>query len=321
MRERYGWLRSAILILAFSLAIGHIVEDGPGIAEARAVNERVTGKPMSLDKAARQALQDSEKAFPSEEAGFSAYYRMEESGNHTLDKSKVDDHIFSPVEPGDTTLRTAPATLVGVGENYTVATLTLENIDGLKSTVNLYYDDEGWIVAYLSSGVASALIWQAKNVDVENPDVDEIGDTILLNAINVVVDDALGKTAIEDDDSALGHYHWQLPEADNFLMMVISRQDQGEYPVQFAVPDSLTLKEISSSLWVSQGTNTDAPCAQVTLDDVDLIAEKCKKGIYSGTINPANMANTTAHTWTLTQSARDEGGSGSLMIIIYKSSS
>ena len=102
-------------------------------------------------------------------------------------------------------------------------------------------------MAYLSSGVSSALVWQAKDIDVEDPLVEEIGDTILLDAINIVIDEALGETAIESDDTDLGHYHWQYPDADNFLMMAVSRQDQGEYPVQFAVPESLTLSEISSS--------------------------------------------------------------------------
>lgn len=305
----------AVVSAAFSLL-------GSSDAVGSSVNDvGLPGKSLELTASASLALQNSDTAFPSESAGFSAYYRMEDSGSHSLDKAAVDDHIFSPVEPEDTTLRTAPATLVEVGENYTVATLTLENIDSSISEVNLYYDDEGWIVAYLSSGEASALVWQAKDIDVENPDIDEIGDTILLEAINVVVAEALNESAIENDDSNLGHYHWQFPDADNFLMMAVSRQDQGEYPVQFAIPDSLTLSEISTSLWVSQGSNPQAPCAKVTLDDTELIARQCSKGIYSGTVNLASLADTAGHTWKLVQSERDEGGSGAMMIIIYATSS
>lgn len=321
MHISFRWFYCSILFLVVSAATFTFSEDRPRTAEASVIPAGIPGTPMILKAAARQALQDSEKAFPSDSAGFSAYYRLEDNGSFSLDKGTVDDHIFSPVEPEDTTLRTAPATLVEVGENYTVATLTLNNIESLVSTVNLYYDDEGWIVAYLPSGDASALIWQAKDIDVENPDVEDIGDTILLETINVVVDEALGKPAIEDDDSNLGHYHWQFPDADNFLMMAVSRQDRGEYPVQFAVPDSLTLYEISASMWVSQGTNPDAPCAKVTMDNSDLISRQCSKGIYSGTVNLTNLADTTAHTWNLVHSERDEGGSGALMVIIYATSS
>ena len=323
MYESSRWLCCALLLLAVSVATATFSESGSGTAEARAMAEGLPGEPMILTKAARLALQASDKAFPSADAGFSAYYRVGESGSYSLTKKTVDDHIFSPLAAEDTSLRTAPATLVEVGQNYTVATLTLENIDGLASTVNLYYDDQGWVVAYMSKGVASALVLQARDIDLDNPEVGDntIGETTLLDAINVVVKEALGATAIKSSDSGLGYYHWQFEDADNFLMMMISRSQQDPYPVQFAVPSSITLLEISASLWISQGTNPLAPCAEVTLDDEDLIAKECEKGIYNGTATLTESSETTTYTWTLEQSERDEGGSGSLMVIIYQSAS
>ena len=281
--------------------------------------EGLPGEPMMLTAAARQALQASDKAFPSADAGFSAYYRVGESGSYSLTKKTVDDHIFSPLGT-EKTMRTAPATLVEVGQNYTVATLTLHNIDGLESTVNLYYDDQGWVVAYLSKDVASALVLQAHGIDPENPkiDDDDVGETTLLDAINVVVDEALDETAIGSDDDDLGYYHWQFPTADNFLMMMISKKEVGEYPVQFAVPSTITVSEISASLWVSQWNNPLAPCATVTLDDTDLITKQCTKGIYNGTATLTESSDTATYTWKLVQSERLEGGSGSLMVIIYQ---
>lgn len=314
-------LHLGVLMLAAAVGIPYPAEGSPGVLAAREYKLEPPSEPVALKVSARHSLQDSDTAFPSDSAGFSAYFRMERNGAYRLDKGKVDDHIFSPVEPEDSTLRTAPATLVEVGENYTVATLTLENIDLSLSKVNLYYDDEGWIVAYLSSGEASALVWQAKDIDVENPSVDEIGGTILLESINIVVDEALEEDPIEADDAELGYYHWQYPDADNFLMMAVSRRDQGEYPVQFAIPDSLTISEISASLWVSQGSNSQAPCAHVTLDDADLIARQCSRGIYSATADLSSLSDTIAHTWKLIHSERDQGGSGALLMIIYQSTS
>jgi hypothetical protein len=317
------WLCCSILLLAASIATVTFSQDGSVAAEASQAFAGLPGKPMMLTATARQALQASDKAFPSETAGFSAYYRVGKPSSYSLDKSAVDDYIFSSVESGDTSLRTAPATLVDVGQNYTVAKLTLQNIDDLESELYLYYDDEGWIVAYLDNDEASALVWQAKGIDPENPSIDndDIDNTILLDAINIVLEEALGEAAIKDDDDGLGYYHWQFPNADNFLMMAVSRDAEGEETVQFAVADSLTLFEISANLWISQSTNSVAPCASVTLDDSDLIAEQCSKGIYSGKVDLEGMADTVAHTWKLTQSEQDEGGSGSLMVIIYGSSS
>ena len=137
----------------------------------------------------------------------------------------------------------------------------------------------------------------------------------------MVVDEALDETAIGSDDDDLGYYHWQFPNADNFLMMMISKADVGEYPVQFAVPGSITVSEISASLWVSQWNNPLAPCATVTLDDDDLIPKKCTKGIYNGTATLTASSDTTTYTWKLEQSERAEGGSGSLMVIIYQTAS
>ena len=323
MYESSRWLCCALLLLAVSVATATLSEGGSATAEAMAIAEGLPGEPMMLTRAARQALQASDKAFPSADAGFSAYYRVGESGSYSLTKKTVDDHIFSPLAADDTTKRTAPATLVEVGQNYTVATLTLQNIDGLASTVNLYYDDQGWVVAYLSRDVASALVLQAYDIDEEDPKIedDDIGNTILLDAINVVVKEALDETAIGADNDDLGYYHWQFPNADNFLMMMISRADQSEYPVQFAVPSSITLSEISASMWVSQGNNASAPCAKVTLDGSDLIEQRCAKGIYHGKATLTASEETKTYNWKLMQSSQDEGGSGSLMVIIYQTAS
>ena len=275
---------------------------------------------LGLTAAARQALQETDKAFPADEAGFSAYYRMVEEGSHSLEKGKVDNYIFSPIISGDTTVRTGPAKIVEVGDNYTVATLSLINIDNLTSKVNLYYDDQGWIVAYLPNDAPSSQIWQAREEDEEDPEVRDISNTTLLEAINVVVDDALKEMAIAPDDSGLGYYHWQHTTADNFLMMAIARTGQGEYPVQFAVPESLAVSEVSASMWISQGANVEAPCAKVTLDSTDLIAKKCERGIYSESGNLEDFKAKTAHSWKLIHSKQDGGGSGSLLMILYSSS-
>ena len=269
----------------------------------------------------RPAWQGDELAFPSDTAGFSAYYRREKDGSNSLDKDTVDDHIFGPIEAGVNTALAAPAKLVDVGNNFTVASLSLKNIDSLTSAVNLYYDDEGWIVAYLPIDEPASQIWQARNIDSETPIITDINDNTLLDAINVVIDEALKETAVEHDDTELGYYHWQYSEADNFLMLAVSREARGEYPVQLAVPDSLTVKEVSSTMWISQGTNAQAPCAKVTVDDTDVIAETCAKGIYSATTSLTESEGTSTHSWKLIQTERDGGASGALLMILYSSSS
>lgn len=277
----------------------------------------LTGTRLNLTPDAKEALQDGDLAFPSDSAGFSAYYRMMDDGNARLDKSKVDGHIFSPVEDGSTDVLLKQADMVDIGDNYTIATLSLENVDAIPSEVNLYYDSEGWIVAYLPSGTPSSEVWQARGLDIENPKIEDISNTTLLDAINVVVKDALEETIIDTQNEKLGYYHWQHQEADNFLMMAISRDVVGEYPVQFSVPNTLTIQEVAGTLWISKGESAEAPCARVTLDDSDLISDKCTKGIFSMTRDLENFNARMGHSWKLEQTLRDEGASGALLMILY----
>lgn len=270
---------------------------------------------------AMQTTEEQELAFPADSAGFSAYYRLMDEGSFSLDKGTVDGYIFSPISAGDTGVRTSPATLVSIGDNYTVARVSLENIDDIVSTVNLYYDDEGWIIAFLPKGTASSQIWQARKEDVENPRVTDIALTTLLDTLNVVISEALEKTAIEADEPDLGYYHWQFPTADNFLMMAVSRQNEGEYPVQFSIPESLDVSEISATLWISQDVNVDAPCARIEFDEADLIAKQCEKGIFSSIVDLSDFESEGAHSWKLVQSERNEGASGGLLMIVYSESS
>ena len=309
--------KSVVVALVFIITLvllAYIGSFGKGNSQYKG---HFPGIQLNLTAEARNALQSSELAFPSDSAGFSAYYRRNDNGSHSLDKDTVDNYIFSPVEAGKITYRAAPANLVSIGDNYTVATMSIINIDGLESSLNIYYDDEGWIVAYLPEGTPSSQVWQARQEDLENPAVADISLTTLLDAINVVISEALGESAIPHDDSGLGYYHWQHEDADNFLMMAVSKKDQGEYPVQFSVPETLAVAEIASTLWISQGENLQAPCATVALDDAALIAQQCQKGIFSAKVDLEGFGGQTAHNWKLTQSERDEGGSGALLIILY----
>ena len=293
---------------------------GPGAASAEMVKEPFNGVELGLTPAARHALEESDdKAFPSADAGFSAYYQVGTKGSYGLNKDTVDDYIFDPLRSDDGTAMTGPATLVEIGDNYTVAQMHLTNIDGITSTVNLYYDDEGWVVAYLDNDADSSNIWYAKGVDAENPESNQVdlSKTTFLEAINLVVKDALVGMAIDDDATGFGFYHWQHTTADSFLMMAVVRKVQGPYPVQMAVPATLTVKEVSVTMWISQLNNAQAPCAKVTLDSSDLIGKVCTKGFHSESEDVDDFDDNTNHTWKLIQSDRDEGASGALMIILY----
>ena len=307
-----NWL--AILTL-FLLAFGAIfLARGIWNNAGQSESSEFPGITLGLTAEARQSLQLSGEAFPSESAGLSAYYRLGSPGDYGLDKDKVDTHIFGPVPPNLVTPRAGPAVVRSMGANYTIATLPLLNIDRIPSNVNLYYDDQGWIVAYLPANSPSSQIWQAAQLDVENPSLSTVNHT-LLDAINVVLEDALSGTAISDAD--LSYYHWQHEDVDQFLMIAATRDDIGTYPIAFTVPESFDIVEVSATMWIAQGSNTTAPCATLTLDSEDLIAKKCAKGLYHETVDLYNLGRQASHNFTLTQSDSDQGSSGALLMVIY----
>ena len=284
------------------------------------------GITFELTAEASNALQQAGQAFPADDAGFSAYYRVPDSGGQRLNKSAVDAEIFAPVSSGDLTYRDSPASIIATGGNYTVASLPIINIDyvsdtdKLITTVNVYYDDQGWIVAYLPADTPSAQIWQARTLDAENPSLSDVSNTVLLDAINIIYKDGLNNSPpLTADTDGLGYYHWQHPDAANLLMLAVARGDQGgaNSPVSFAVPSTFEVAEVSAAMWISQDVNPMAPCAELTLDAADLIAQKCAKGFYHATADLTAFNAQSAHVLKLEQSQRDEGASGGLLMLVY----
>ena len=283
------------------------------------------GITLELTAEASNALQQAGQAFPESDAGFSAYYRVSNSGGYGLDKAAVDAEIFAPVSSGDLTYRDSVASIIATGGNYTVASLPIINIDyvsdtdKLITTVNVYYDDQGWVVAYLPANTSSAQVWQARTLDAENPTLSAV-DTVLLDAINVIYVDGLNNsTPLTTDAAGFNYYHWQHPDAANFLMLAVAHGEQGgaNQPVSFAVPATFEVAEVSATLWISQDVNPSAPCAKLTLDAADLIAQKCAKGFYHATADLNTFNAQSAHVMKLEQSARDEGASGGLVMLVY----
>ena len=314
------WLLAAVLVGVAVVGGLTVVSSGddPIDPEAGAAPDIILG----LTAEARESLQNANLAFPSDQAGFSAYYRVATSTLGRMQKDTIDNYIFGPVPAGVISRRNTAATIKDMGDNYTVADMHLLNINGIPSTVNLYYDDQGWVVAYLPKDAPSSQIWQARGaggVDEDNPRIDDadLGNTLLLEAINVALEEALEGTKIASDDAKLGYYHFKYPNADSFLMMAAARGEKGESPISFTVPATLTVKEVSATLWITESDEV-APCAKVALDDTDLIAEKCAKGIYHASPSLTTFNAKTAHAMKLTtQSTTDKGAAGALLMVVY----
>ena len=318
-------LTGCLIILAAIGALFAINFVGGSAAPDEAESPGIT---LGLTGEAREALLQSGQAFPSATAGFSTYYRVPAAnsgggtGSYGLAKSTVDDRIFGRRLSSVVGRRPAPAVILDLGANYTVASMPLYNIGGLITTVRVYYDDEGWIVAYLPRGVPPSQIWQARELDDENPSLSDISETVFLDAINVILADGLGGDAIDHTAEGLGYYHWQYPAADSFLMMAVVQRGVGLAPVSFAVPELLNIKEVSATLWLTENSGINRPCATLTLGKLDLIPKKCSNGFYNTFLNPDDFNSLVDHSQVaylmkLTHSEHSGGASGALLMLVY----
>ncbi len=311
-------LRAFIAAMVFlALSAAWLLHTGSGPEETE--EEPFGGITLGLTAEAQETLRRAGEAFPADQVGFSAYYRVGSPGNEGLNKRAVDNYIFSDDAARRETPLMGAATLKDMGANYTVAGLTIQNVDQLPSLVNIYYDDQGWIVAYLPRGAESSQIWQARALDPENPVLTDAGlSHTLLDGINVVVRDGLGNPEVLLSDRGLGYFHWEHQQTDNFLMLGAALGAEGQDSVAFSVPSGLEVAEVTVTLWVTQDVHAQAACATVSLDGAVLITERCDKGIYHALVDAGSFAATTAHSLQLTQTRGDWGASGVLLMLFYE---
>jgi len=269
------------------------------------------GITLGLTDNARESLQQTGQAFPASEAAFSAYYRVPDgAGGFGLDKSAVDEALFS--DPGPTLFRAGIGTLLDSGANYGIGAIPIINIDNITTSVNLYYDEEGWIVAYFSSGQESSRAWQAVELSIETPALNDLSRTTLVDAINEVLTQALNQPAVTHDQ--LGYYHWEHPSATSFLMFATARGTIGSDVMSFAVPSNFAVQEVSTAMWISA---SDLPCARTVLDGVNITGDQCDRSFHYSTVGLPAFDSLSAHTLVLDHLNQDKGASGALVMLIY----
>ena len=269
------------------------------------------GITLGLTAEARESLLQTGQAFPASEAAFSAYYRVPDgAGGFGLDKSVVDEALFS--NSGPTFYRAGISTLLDSGANYSVGAIPIINIDSLTTSVNLYYDAEGWLVAYFPGGQESSRAWQAVELSVETPALNDLSRTTLLDTINEVLTEALKLPAVTHDQ--LGYYHWEHPSATSFLMFATARGTIGLDVMSFAVPSNFVVYEVSTAMWIS---SLDLPCARTILDGVNITGDQCDRGFHYSTVGLAPFNSLSAHTVLLDHFNQDKGASGALVMLIY----
>ena len=261
----------AALTLAVWLSGGTPAESSHSPAAAPQLVELTPPRPL-----VNAAEDDPDTAFPENQAGFSAYYEVDSQDDTEprLNIAAITVELLGDPDESDPD-RTKPGTIAIVdgeeklGANFAIVILPMVAAIGpgsLVRNVTVYYDDQGWIVAYLPKDIPAAAAWR---YDSKYPD--DLEQNLLVLAINEVLK-AAGRPAVSHD--TVGYYDWQNPDCNAFVLFSHQTKGGASEPINFVVPPKITEIDASAAVLIttypSEGENVSAT---VAVDKQEVVAD------------------------------------------------
>ena len=230
---------------------------------------------------------DDTTAFREEEAGFSAHYRVPDhlQGDGPddlrprLNITAITEALLEAPDDKSSANRKAPGRHVDSGGNFGIVELPMAAATTRVSMapprwITVYYDDRGWVVAYLPADEPAAGIWKYDPQETGNTPGETANDleqNLLLLAINEVL--AVAKKnapeIVPADDDTVGYYHWQHPEHNAFVLFSHESDGGASDPVRFVVPPTIENIPASASVLITSISTDDQPTvtAELMVDD------------------------------------------------------
>lgn len=201
---------------------------------------------------------DGETGFPKADAGISAYYRIPapQDGNR-LDIMDVVIALTTPATVDDKR-RAGPADIINLGLNFGIIAIPMHGAPVAatvpSTTVNVYFDDQGWIIAYLPKGTPPAAIWRySGNGDDDGDDANAaLEDDFLARAIELVVSESGAGAGGYAGPS--GYYDWQNPECDAYVLFSNRIGGAAAHPVRFIIPSAIDAVQASAAVLITDHT-------------------------------------------------------------------
>ncbi len=213
---------------------------------------------------------DAETRFPVEYAGFSAYYRVPAPENSpTAKEGRARLDVFATalaltdLPRVDDTVLAGPGVITDLGSNFGIVALPMyPALDQTlaPATISVYFDDRGWIVAFLSAGEPAAAIWRhdptittsQRGIDTER----NLQDNLLVLAINAAIAAAAAissevSRSSEVSHSMVSYYDWQHPDCDAFVLFSNTAQGSLSTPVTFLIPASIEQVHASAAVLIT----------------------------------------------------------------------
>ena len=279
------WVRLAVVVsaaLIFWLGNGTPAETGQepmGIATVGDLAE-----PKDLLTTSRS---DDSTAFREEDAGFSAHHRVPDHSQHDgqddlrprLDVKAITDALLKDPDQSNAD-RQEPGRHVDSGGNFGIVELPMAVTRSLGSAVpprqvTVYYDDRGWVVAYLPADEPAAGIWKYDPQD-QDRQANDLEQNLLLLAINEVL--AVAREDVPEivnaDQDTVGYYHWQYPDYNAFVLFSHESSGGTSDPIRFVVPPTIENILPSASVLISSISTDDQPTvtAELMVDDSAVVS-------------------------------------------------
>ena len=246
--NRLLWVHVAVAVsaaLIFWLGNGSPAE----ASQARTGTVTVWGLAEPNDLVATSQSDDT-TAFREEAAGFSAHHRVpdhfqgdgENDLRPRLNVFAITNALLEDPDESNSN-RVDPGHHVDSGGNFGIVELPMSATKNFGPTVpptrvTVYFDDRGWVVAYLPSDAPAAGIWR---YDSANLPANDLKQNLLVLAINEVLSVARQDVPeiVEADHDTVGYYHWQHPEHNAFILFSHASGGGTSDPVRFVVPPTI----------------------------------------------------------------------------------
>ena len=278
---------------------------------------------------------DDATAFREEEAGFSAHYRVphhvdsgaQSEGLPRLNVEKITGALLR--KPDESNPNRAAGRHVDSGANFGIVELPMAVTTSRESVaptrlVTVYYDDRGWVVAYLPADDPAASIWKYDPQDIPDKPGQKANDleqNLLFLAINEVLYVA-GKVMPDIDIAQakhdnVGYYHWKYPDYNAFVLFSHESSGGTSEPVRFVVPPTIESILASASVLITSEQTDDQPTvtAGLLVDDsaVVTVQEPTRLDVSGFALERTSDA-TSLHEVTV---AVDEGTAAGAVMLLY----
>ena len=270
--------------------------------------------------------EDTDTAFREGDAGLSAWVKIDRSED---EDSQVEIDIAVILEklttaPEESGVRGA-GTIVDWGLNFGIVELPMTAAEigsAPVETVTVYFDDAGWIVAYLSKDKPAVSLWRHQLVDDETTDDPKANERLETNLLVIAINEVVlanDSESSEMNHSDVNYFDWRYPECDAFVLFT-GVADGGESdPISFVIPR--TIKAIRSSAAVVIAEQTDGggtASAGIAVDGATAAEASAAAPLAAATFTLNRDPESTSLHRVVVRSAADNSAAGAIMLLYQR---